>query len=48
MEKSLRNIPIDAEKVSERIADIKEAVGKLAEFRQSEPDDLKKGTNNFS
>lgn len=48
MTKYLHNIPIDTEKISERIADIKEALGKLEEFRQSEPGDLEKGSNNFA
>lgn len=48
MAKYIHNIPIDTEKISERIADIKEAVGKLEEFRKSGPADLKKGSNNFA
>ena len=43
MAKYLHNIPIDEEKISERIADIKEALNNLNEFRHSGTEDLKKG-----
>jgi uncharacterized protein YutE (UPF0331/DUF86 family) len=47
MEKNLNNIPIDEEKVSERIADIKEALQKLAEYKLTEAKDLTRGSKDF-
>lgn len=48
MAKYLHDIPVDVEKISERVAEIKEAIGRLEEFRQLKPADLEKGSNNFA